>query len=196
MVPSTAVSSNTLWSATTSVSGRYGGSWRGTDRARTSSKRPSIRTAHVALPAGIRAVDLPQQPVVVERPLQIELEERAERDYDGERRALRAREVVDPAIDLGAVEEPVEGDHLAVEVVDRSQAEIPVLGELAEADVSLVGPLEESADRRGLEEHVRLPAAMQAGVPHGLDVERPDPALVEAHSAASARAVSDFATSR
>ena len=54
-----------------------------------------------------------------------------------------------------------------------------MLGELGEAEVAVVGAVEQGADRRGLEEDVRLALGVQFVLAQRLDVQRPDPALVE-----------------
>jgi hypothetical protein len=90
------------------------------------------------------------QGVVVERAVELELDLRLEPDDDRERRQGAWLNLVDRAVDVGPVEAPVEGDHLSVERVQGAEAEIAVLGELGEADVALVGAVEEGADRRGL----------------------------------------------
>ncbi|HEY1356310.1 MAG TPA: hypothetical protein VGF09_08335 [Solirubrobacterales bacterium] len=74
---------------------------------------------------------------------------------------------------------PLERDHLAVEPVQRAEAELAVLGQLGEAEVALVGALEQGADRRGLEEDVGIALGVQFALAHRLDVKRPDPALVK-----------------
>lgn len=66
-LPRTSCVSNTCCSATTSVSGLEGGCWRGTERARTSSKSPSMRTAHATVPPSQRTVELEEQVRLVER---------------------------------------------------------------------------------------------------------------------------------
>ena len=86
---------------------------------------------------------------------------------------------VDRPVDVGAEELAVEGDHLAVEPVQRPQPEVAVLGQLGEAEVAVEGAVEQGADRRGLEEDVRLALGVQIGTPHRLHMQRSDPALVE-----------------
>ncbi len=98
---------------------------------------------------------------------------------DREGSPLLRRDAVDGAVDVGAEELALERDHLPVEPVHRAEAEIAALGQLGEAEVAVEGALEQRPDRRGLEEDVRLALGMKVGVPHRLDVERPDPALVQ-----------------
>jgi hypothetical protein len=137
-----------------------------------------------------------EQPVVVQLFLEAEVDVGIEGDDDGERRVLGGGQLIQPPLDVGSVEAPVEGHHLPVEVIDGAEPGVPLVGKLGEAHVPVEGTLEQGADRRGLEEDVRLAAGMQVGMPHRLDVQRADPALVDAHSVASVRAVFDFATSR
>ena len=94
---------------------------------------------------------------------------------------------VDRAVDVGAEELAVEGDHLAVEPVQRPQPEVAVLGQLGEAEVAVEGAVEQGADRRGLEEDVRLALGVQVRPPHRLHVQRPDPALVQHRRQSSSR---------
>jgi hypothetical protein len=86
---------------------------------------------------------------------------------------------VDRTIDIGPVEAAVEGDHLAVEPVQRPQPKVTVLRQFGEAEVAVVGALQQRSDGRGLEEHVRVMLGVQVGPPHRLDVKRSDPALVQ-----------------
>ena len=133
---------------------------------------------------------------MIQGSLQVELDGRLEGDDNGEWGPLRAGELLGPALHVGAVEATVERDHLAVQVVDGAQPEVAMLGELREGHVALVGALQQCAERGCLEEDVRVVARVEVGVAHRLHVQRADPALVEAHSGASVRAVFDFATSR
>jgi len=50
-------------------------------------------------------------------------------------------------------------------------AEVTALGQLGESQVAVEGAVEQGADRRGLEEHVRGALRVQVGVAHRLDVE-------------------------
>ena len=54
-----------------------------------------------------------------------------------------------------------------------------MLGQLGEAEVALVGALEQGPDRRGLKQHVRLTLGVQFLLAQRLDVQRSDPALVQ-----------------
>ena len=94
------------------------------------------------------------------------------------------------AVDVGAEELAVEGDHLAVEPVQRAQPEVAVLGQLGEAEVAVEGAVEQRPDRRGLEEDVGIALGVQVGPPHRLHVQRFDPALVE-HAASLPRFADD-----
>ena len=78
---------------------------------------------------------------------------------------------MDGAIDVGAVEAAVDGDHLAVEAVQGAEPEVAVLGELGECHVALVRAVEKRADRRGLEEHMWLALGVKLLLAEGLDVE-------------------------
>jgi hypothetical protein len=86
---------------------------------------------------------------------------------------------VDRSLDVGAPEAAVEGDHLAVEGVQRPEAEVAVLGQLGEADVALIGAVQQSPDRRGLKEDVGLVLGVELAAPQLLHVQRPDQPLVE-----------------
>ncbi len=99
--------------------------------------------------------------------------------HDGERRSRLPRDLPHEPIDIGAVETPVEGDHLAVEPVQRPQPKVAMLGQLSEGQVTVVRALEQRPDRRGLEEHVRLPLGVKFLLPQRLHMKRPDPALVQ-----------------
>ena len=120
-----------------------------------------------------------QQRSVVERALELDVDGRLEPRHHRERRLRRGRNRVDPALDVGSQELAVEGDHLAVEPVQRAQPEVAVRGQLGEAEVAVVGAVEQRPDRRGLEEHVVLALLVQFGPPHRLHVQRLDPALVQ-----------------
>ena len=58
-----------------------------------------------------------------------------------------------------------------------------MLGQLGEADVAVVGAVEQGADRRRLEENVRLVLGVQVAMPKGLEVQVAGEALVEHHDA-------------
>ncbi len=141
--------------------------------------------------AGIRVggdrVELAQHPLVGDRPLDRPLERRLEPGHRGERRPLARRDLLDQAVDVGAVEAAVERDHLAVERVQGPEPEVAVLGELGEGDVAVEGALEQGADRRGLEQHVRIVLGMEVAVAKRLDVQMAGEALVE-HQAPAASA--------
>jgi hypothetical protein len=107
------------------------------------------------------------------------VDSRFEAGHNRERRPLLRRDSADPAVDVGAEELAVDRDHLAVEVVQRPQAEVAVLGQLGKAEVALEGAVEQRSDRRGLEEHVWLVLGVEVGAAHRLHVQRPDPALVQ-----------------
>jgi hypothetical protein len=115
------------------------------------------------------------------------VDRRLEAGDDGERRPLSRRHRADAPRDVGTEELAVERDHLAVEVVEGAETEVAVLGQLGKAEVSLEGAVEQGADRRSLEEHVRFPLLVQVGAAHRLHVQRPDPALVEHRRAVSQR---------
>ena len=72
-----------------------------------------------------------------ERPVDRRLDRRVELDDDRERRPLVRTDRVDRPVDAGAVEAAVEGDHLAVEPVQRAEAQVAVLGQLGEAKVAV-----------------------------------------------------------
>jgi hypothetical protein len=141
---------------------------------------------------GNALLDRRQQRIVVERSLEAEVEIGVEGNDHRERGALGAGQLVDPALDVGPVEATVEGHHLPIEVIHGAEPVVALLGQLREADVTFEGALEQRADRRCLEENVWLVPAVEVRMPHRLDVQRPDPAFVEAHRSepAVARALS------
>jgi hypothetical protein len=132
------------------------------------------------------SVEPRQQLLMAELPLKLLVDLRLELSNDRERRLRLGGDPADVAIDVGAEELAVEGDHLAVEPVQCSQPEVAVLGQFGEAEVTVEGTVEQGADRRGLEENVRVALFVQLGAAHRLDVEGPDPALVQ-HRASLAR---------
>ena len=96
-----------------------------------------------------------------EPPLDPRVDLRLEPGHHRERRLRPGAIGWTTPVDVGAEELAVEGDHLAVEPVQRAQAEVAVLGQLGEAEVAVVGAVEQGADRRGLEEDVRLALGVQ-----------------------------------
>ena len=122
-----------------------------------------------------------------ERAGDLRLDRRRERGDHRERGPLLRRHLGERSVDRGPVEAAVEGDHLAVEAVQRAEPEVAVLGELGEGEVAVVGAVEQGGDRRGLEEDVRLAPLVQFALAHRLHVEGPDPSLVE-HGGQSATA--------
>ena len=100
---------------------------------------------------------------------ELELDLRFKPDHDRERRQGAWLNLDDRAVEVGAIEAPVEGDHLPVERVQGAEAEIAVPGELSEADVPFVGPIEQGADRRGLKQHVGLVLGVYLILAKGLD---------------------------
>jgi len=104
---------------------------------------------------------------------------RFEPRHDRERRLLLAPDGAHGTVGVGPEELAVERDHLPVEPVQRPQPEVAVLGQLGEAEVAVEGAVEQGADRRGLEEHMRLPFGVQIRPAHRLDVQRSDPAFVQ-----------------
>jgi hypothetical protein len=124
-------------------------------------------------------VEAGEQVAVGQRPVDLPLDRRLEAGDDRERGPLRGRHRVDPALDVGPVEIAVEGDHLAVQPVQRAEAEVALLSQLGEAEVAVVGAVEQRPDRRRLEEDVRLVSGVQIPPAHRLHVHGPDPALVE-----------------
>ena len=115
-------------------------------------------------------VEARQQLFVAEPLLDPLLDRRLEPGDDGERGARVGWHRLDPAVDVGAEELAVERDHLAVEPVQGPEPEVAVLGQLGEAEVAVEGAVEQGADRRGLEEDVRLALGVEVGVPHRLHV--------------------------
>ena len=152
----------------------------GTERARTSSKRPSRRIAQEEAPAGASASSAGQQLLVGERPL----------DLDSSRLGSNLVTTANGVRSCAAIgcttpstsarkNSPSSAIISPSSRVQRAQAEVAVLGQLGEAEVAVVGAVEQRADRRGLEEDVRVALGVQVGPPHRLDVQRPDPALVQ-----------------
>ena len=176
------MNSKTCWSATTSASGRYGGCWRGTERARIELELAVDTQRAARLGVGGDRVELGQQVGVGRAGL------RSRARATGSNQAIAANGVRSSgrtssisAVDVGAVEAAVDGDHLAVERVQRAEAEVAVLGQLLEGHVALEGALEQGADRRRLEEHVRLVLGVQVAMAQGLDVQVAGEPLVEHH---------------
>src|SRR5262249_60006211 len=81
---------------------------------------------------GDELVDPSEEVLIVDRGGQLEIRRGLERDDDRERRAALALDLVKRPVELGAIEAPVDGDHLPVERVQRSEPEVSVLGELGE----------------------------------------------------------------
>src|SRR4051794_5258731 len=67
---------------------------------------------------GYAAVDLGEQPVMVERALEVEADGRMEGDDDREGSQLIRRYLGDAALHVGPVEAAVDGDHLPVQMVE------------------------------------------------------------------------------
>src|SRR5262245_13725147 len=95
-------------------------------------------------------VDRGEEGVSVHRAVELEAAVRLEEGEDRERRSLLGVDRVERAVDVRAQELAVEGDHLAVDGIEGPEPEIAVSGELGEADVAVVGAVEERLDRRGL----------------------------------------------
>jgi hypothetical protein len=93
------------------------------------------------------AVDRGEQLVVVERRPELEAMCRAEERQDRERGPALALDRVQRPIDVRAQKLAVDADHLPVECVEGAETEVAVAGELGEADVTLVGTVEERCDR-------------------------------------------------
>ena len=106
-----------------------------------------VRRGEIAEPG----VERLHEPGVVERVGELEMARRLEEGEDGERRPALGLDGVDGAVERGAEERPLEGDHLAVARVERAQPEVAVLPKLAEGDVAVVRAVEQRLDRRGLE---------------------------------------------
>ena len=120
------------------------------DFDRTIKIAPSILSADFAnFGAEIRAIEAQgaggrprrQRPVerghergLVERLVERELDRGGKGDHHGERRARRRLDLGDPAVGIGSVEAPVEGDHLPVEGIQGAEADVAVLGQLGEGD--------------------------------------------------------------
>ena len=98
-----------------------------------------------------------------------------------ERRPLGVGDPADAAVDGGLEELAVERDHLPVAGLERAEAEVAVLLELAEGDVAVVGAVEQRVDGGRLEDHVRLVLGVHVAVAHRLDVQGLDQSLVDGH---------------
>ena len=116
---------------------------------------------------------------MLERPVARDVDRRLESRHHRERGPRLALDLAHLPVDVGPVEATVDRDHLAVEPVQRSQPEVAVLGQLGEREVALVSALQQRPDRRGLEQHVRLPLRLQFPLPQRLHMQRPDPPLVQ-----------------
>ncbi len=110
-----------------------------------------------------------------------EVDLRGEGNDQRERRPLRVGDPADAAVDGGLEELAVQRDHLPVAGLERAEAEIAVLLELAEGDVAVVGAVEQRVDGGRLEDHVRLVLGVHVAVAHRLDVQGPDQSLVDGH---------------
>ncbi len=128
------------------------------------------------------AVELGHQLLPLDRVGELEAVGRLELDQAGERRpALGLDRVRDP-LHVAAPELAVDRHHLAVDAVERAEAEVAVAGELGEADVALELAVEEGGERRSLEDLVGHGALGQVVVVARGDVQGVDQALVEHHS--------------
>ena len=107
-----------------------------------------------------------------------------ERDDDRERRALGRRYGPQRAVDACGAGDAVDDDQLAVEPVERAQAEVAVLEHLADRHVPVVCAVEQRADRRGLKDDVRVVLGVQVGVAQRLHVQRADQVAVVVHGPA------------
>lgn len=125
---------------------------------------------------------------MVERTVQRHGHVRLEEGDDRERGQGGVRHLLDRPVDVGAVEASVEGDHLAVERVEGSQAEVAVLAELPEAHLTVVGAVQQRVDRGGLEHDMRLILGSEVLLAQRLQAKGPYEALVDGHDATLARA--------
>ena len=143
-------------------------------RARADQLEAAVEADRAGGGAGRDQLVEPRQQLLVGEPaLDPLVDRRLEAGDHGERRPLPGPDRVHVPVDVGPVEAAVEGDHLAVEPVQRAEPEVAVLGQLGEAEVAVVGAVEQGADRRGLEEDVRLALGVQVLPPQRLDVQRP-----------------------
>ena len=130
-----------------------------------------MRMAHDGVPSGKRSVHGGEQLVLRQRPLEVEADTRLEACDDRERCALIRPDRMKHAVDVRTKEAAVERDQLAVEPVERADAQVAALGQLGDAEIAVVGALEQRADRRCLEQRVPFPLRVQVGVAHGLHVQ-------------------------
>ncbi len=128
---------------------------------------------------GDQPVELGEQLIVLQRPVDLSIERGRKAGHHRERCLRLGSHFGDVPVDIRAVEATVEGDHLAVQPVKRPQSQVTVLGQLGEGEIAVVGAVEQGRDRRGLEEHVRFPPRVQFGLAQRLHVQRSDPALVQ-----------------
>ncbi len=168
-----------------------------------SSKRPSILTAQEARrpesagrprPAARHGRSSPRgrsrPPGRTERPRR--------------RGSARWRAPGDVPVDVGPVEAAVDGDHLAVEMVERAEPEVAMLGKLGKADVTLEGALEQRPDRGSLKStwgsRSACRSACRIASTCSERIQRSSRLIVRPPSSQRAgsrvRAVSDFGTSR
>jgi hypothetical protein len=79
---------------------------------------------------------------------------RLEDGHHGERGLRLSVDGVSLAVSLYLVEATVETDHLAVEGVERAEAEISAILKFGEADIALVSSLQQGVDGRSLEQRM------------------------------------------
>ena len=91
---------------------------------------------------------------------------------------------VGSSVGLYLVEVAVQADHLAVEGVERAQAEISTILEFGEADVALVFSLQQGIDGRSLEQGVvEVLVSSKVPLPKVLDMQRTHQCGIDRHQA-------------
>ena len=142
----------------------------------------AVHADGVAGAAGRQArVQQAEQLVVVERARHREPDIGIEEDHQREGRPLLVRHPADGPVHRGLEELAVEGHHLAVARVQRAETEVAVPVKLAEADVAVVGAVEERVDGRGLEDHMGLVLVVDRVPAQRLDVQGLHQPFVDAH---------------
>jgi len=115
-----------------------------------------------------------------EPPGEVRLEER----HYGERGPRLSVDGISPPIRPYLVEGAVQADHLAVERVERAQAEISITLEFGEADVALVFSLQQGIDGRSLEQRVvEVLVTTEVPLPEVLDMQRTHQRGIDRHQA-------------
>ena len=116
---------------------------------------------------------------MVQRTVEPERDARSKPGHDGERRPRRRRDRRQVPVRVGPQEATVQGDHLAVQAVERSQAQVAMCGQLAERQVALEVAGEQGVERRDLEERAGAGVGARGPPAHRRHVERVDQPVVD-----------------